>query len=122
MRLATSRLATLLALSVSGCTAADLPDEMDIEDGIAVEDGKEDNYLSFTAKEFVLEGTTRITTTAGATEADVKKLVGLKHIAVAWFINQYLVDKEHEDANASYGGFGAMAKGGSFEEANLHKV
>jgi hypothetical protein len=114
-------LATVSAILVTGCTGA-LPDAEDIEDGVVVEDGKEDNFLSLTAREFVLEGKARVVAGEDATEAEVEKLIGLKQIAIAWFLNQYLVDKEREDANASYGGFGAMSKAGSYEELGIRKV
>ena len=53
----------------------------------------------------------------------MRKLIGLKHIAITWFLNQYLVDKEregeHADANADYGGFAAMVKDGAYEDLRL---
>ena len=59
----------------------------------------------------------------GATEARVRKLIGLEHTAITWFLNQYLVDKErdgeHPDANADYGGFSAMVKDGAFEDFQI---
>jgi hypothetical protein len=123
MRLGKAPLATVSAtlLALGGCSP-EIVDELDVEDGVLVEEGKEDNFFSISAKEFVLSGTSRIVAGEDATEDEVKRLIGLKHVANAWFINQYLVDKERTDSNASYGGFGAMAKGGSFSEANLRKV
>ena len=111
-----------LLLVLGACAPAEAPDPGEVEDGVVVEDGKEDNFLSLSAREYVLEGRTTVTVPEGTSEAEVKRLVSLKQIAVAWFLNQYLVDKEHEDENASYGGFGAMAKNGDFAALELRKV
>jgi hypothetical protein len=112
----------LLATVVTcvSCSAAP-PAPDDIEDGVAVDPGKEDNFLSASAKEYVLEGRATVTVDAGASDRDVQKIIGLKHIAIAWFLNQYFVDKEEEDANHDYGGMGAMVKTGSYEDLDIQK-
>jgi hypothetical protein len=110
-----------LALLVAASCAATNSGSDGIEDGVAVESGKEDNFFSLSAKEFVLEGRASISVEAGASDRQVQKLIGLKHIAIAWFLNQYLVDKDEEDANHGYGGLGAMVKTGSYEDLDLHK-
>src|SRR5262245_23563786 len=118
-----ARIAATLLVAAAGCNAAaPAPPADEVEDGVAVAEGKEDNFLSVTAREFVLEGRATVTVAEGTSEADVKKLVSLKHIAIAWFLNQYLVDKEHEDANYNYGGFGAMVKTGSYQDLEIAKV
>jgi hypothetical protein len=48
--------------------------------------------------------------------------VSLRQIAIAWFLNQYLVDKEEEESNAHYGGYGAMAKASDFESLNIRET
>jgi hypothetical protein len=109
-----------LALTVAACTPAPPPDE--IEDGQVVEDGKEDDFLSLTAEEYVFTATGRVTYPAGTSDAEIKKLISLKHISIAWFLNQYLVEKESTDANASYGGFNGMVKTGSYEDLEITRI
>jgi len=96
--------------------------------GVVVPDGKEDNFLSANAQEYVVEGVTTVTIEselAGAPEeeklARVQKLIPLKQIAVGWFLNQYLGDK-HGDANAEYGGFSSLTKNGSYEQLNITAI
>jgi hypothetical protein len=109
-------------MTAAGCGKTESFDE-DAEDGVLVEDGKDDNFLSVKAKEYVVTGTARVVVEAGQGEARARKLIMLKHVATTWFLNQYLVDKEktgpHPDANAGFGGFGAMVKDGVFEDLNL---
>lgn len=121
------------ALALSGCAqepstaAADLgTGEEFVEDGEVVPEGKADDFFSATASEFVIAGSDTVTLEASyATRstadrlARARELVGLRQIALAWFLNQYLVDKEEEEANHAYGGFGAMAKAGDYESANI---
>jgi hypothetical protein len=129
---ALAALPLLAGVSLSAC-APELPpgDEGEefVEDAIAVADGKADDFLSRTAREYVVSGTATVTlesTYASRPEAErlarAQQLVSLKQIAIAWFLNQYLVDKEEEEANASYGGFGAMAKAGDYAELNIRRV
>src|SRR5215470_6682091 len=115
-------LATALA---SGCVSQPPPAPIDadeVEDGFVVEDGKEDNFYSLSAREYVVEGRARVTPATGASDADVKKLVSLKHVAIAWFLNQYLVDKEDDEANASYGGYASMVKTGDYDDLAIANV
>ncbi len=100
-----------------------------VDDAIVVPEGKADDFLSMTAREFVVTGTASVTledrfATATETErmARARELVSLRQIAIAWFLNQYLVDKEEEEDNASYGGFGAMAKAGDYEALQIRRV
>ncbi|MEO8699020.1 MAG: hypothetical protein ABI867_03220 [Kofleriaceae bacterium] len=114
-----------LATCLAACSAEPVVGEDGAEDGIIVEDGKADDFLSVKAKEFVVTGTARVVVEEGASEARVKKAVGLKHTAITWFLNQYLVDKEkegeHADPNADYGGFSAMVKDGVFKDLQITK-
>ncbi len=126
--------ATLLALA--GCAPMDAEGSGEpishldeVEDGLVVEDGKADDFLSLTAREFVIAGTDTVELEpeyARRTEAErlerARELVGLRQIALAWFLNVYLVDKDDDDANARYGGFGAMAKAGDYESANIRSM
>jgi hypothetical protein len=100
-----------------------------IEDAEAVEDGKADDYLSLSAREYVVAGRASVTLEpeySSRTEtqrmARVRELIGYQQIAIAWFLNQYLVDKEHEESNADYGGFGAMSKAGDYESLAIARV
>jgi len=126
----------MAAAVLAGCAAEALPvaagaetNFEDLEEAFVVPDGKADDFLSLSAREFVVEGTDTVTiepelATASSTRkmTRVRELIGLRHIANAWFLNQYLVDKESEEANAQYGGFGAMAKAGSYEQMDIRAV
>jgi hypothetical protein len=116
-----AKLSATLGLLALAC-AGPHPDADEVEDGFAVEDGKEDNFLSISARELIVEGRARVTLPADASEDDVRKLVSLKQISIAWFLNQYLVDKEASESNAQYGGFGAMAKASSYAELGITKL
>lgn len=130
--LAALSIVTPLALLV-GCAAEDpsLFDEGEefVEDAEVVPPGKADDYLSLTAREFVVSGTATVTlepSYSSRTEAQrlarARELVAYRQIAIAWFLNQYLVDKEEEESNAEYGGFGAMAKAGDYESLSITRV
>ncbi|CAN5885088.1 hypothetical protein BH11MYX3_BH11MYX3_37280 [soil metagenome] len=114
--------ATALSASLFGA-CADSEDSTDPEDSVFVDDSKADDFFSSSAIEYLLEGKSTVvldasyaTKTVAERDAAAKKLVGLKQLSIAWFITQYFVDKEHEDANADFGGFGGMAKGGAFQD------
>ncbi|MBA2541008.1 MAG: hypothetical protein H0V17_15320 [Deltaproteobacteria bacterium] len=115
-------LATCLTASLFGC-ADSVPESEDPEDSVFVDDSKADDFFSLSAQEYLLEGKSTVvldasfaTKTEAERAAEAKRLVGLKQIAVAWFVTQYLVDKEEKDPNAKFGGFGGLAKGGAFED------
>jgi len=112
--------------SLLGCSSGS--PSGDPEDSVFVDDSKADDFFSVSAVEYTLEGTSSVTLDASfagkpADErlAEAKKLIGYKQIALAWFITQYLVDKEHEDANADFGGFGGMAKAGAYEDLQIRE-
>lgn len=113
MRLPATLVATALA---TACGLHPDVDPSEVEDGFVVPEGKEDNFLSTSAREYVLSGKSTVTVEAGQGLARAKELIALKHVAIAWFLNQYLVEKDHDAANASYGGFTAMVKAGSYED------
>ncbi len=112
-------------ISLTGCTGgADEAD--DPEDSVFVDDSKADDFFSTSAAEFILEGKSTVTIDAALASAPqaerlaaAKKLVGYKQIAVAWFVTQYLVAKEHDAANASFGGFSGLAKAGAFQDLGI---
>ncbi len=116
--------AALVPAGLTGCASE--ADEGDPEDGIFVDDGKEDDFLSLSAQEYLIEGTTSITLTGAdaaltgaARDARVRELVGYKQIAIAWFLTQYLVAKEADSPNHAFGGFGGIAKAGAFEDLQV---
>ena len=98
----------------------------DPEDSFIVDDNKADDFFSVSAVEYILEGKSTVTldsslSTASAEQklAAAKKLVGLKQIAIAWFVTQYFVSKEHDAPNASFGGFSGIAKAGAFTDQGI---
>jgi hypothetical protein len=117
--------ATALSTGLFASACADVP-EGDPEDSVFVDDSKADDFFSTAAIEYVLEGKSTVTLDASmaslsaeAKLAEVKKLVGYKQIAIAWFLTQYLVNKEPDEANASFGGFSGIAKGGAFQDLGI---
>jgi hypothetical protein len=113
-------LATLVATIACSSPATFDPD--DVEDGVVVDPDKADNYYSLVAREYTLTGTSSVTVAAGTSMDDVKQLITLKHIGIAWFLDNWLVDKEDDDANHAYGGFSAMVKTGSYEDLAITKT
>ncbi|MBK9036600.1 MAG: hypothetical protein IPL61_36015 [Myxococcales bacterium] len=118
--------AVTAGLASTACTDGVDLDADDPEDSVFVDDGKADDFLSLSAQEYTLEGHSTVVLDAAladrpATErlAAAKQLIGYKQIAIAWFVTQYLVDKEEEDPNASFGGFGGMAKAGAYEDLEI---
>jgi len=108
-------------LSQVGCASFDT--DGDPEDSVFVDDSKADDFFSTAAAEYILEGTSTVMLDAAMANASAdekaaaaKKLVGYKQVAIAWFLTQYLVDKEPDEANASFGGFSGIAKGGEFQD------
>ena len=91
--------------------------------------GKTDNFISNSAQEYVLEGTTTVTIEESLRDASdedklarVKELVGLKQIVIGWFLNQYMTEKKDDDPNAEYGGFNSLTKHDSYEELGIRAV
>lgn len=105
--------AALAAGLLASCEAAN-----DAEEGaVAVAPGKQDNYLSPTSREYRLWGLGDLKLGAefkGKSDAEKKaqvdEMLGYRFKAYAHFINQYVTNKEHEDANAKYGGFSGLVR------------
>jgi hypothetical protein len=119
-------LALPFALALGAC-AEDAPPAAPL--GSIIEPGKADNFLSQSAREYWVEGTTAITLDASWASksesqrlAEVKRLVPYKQVVIGWFLNRYIVDKEEKDPDAKYGGFKSLTKNGSYEDLNLTKV
>ena len=117
--------ALLVVMGLGGCVTG--PEQTTLP--FVVEDGKEDDFLSVAGQEYVLRGSPRVTleteyatATAEQVEARVRELIGLENIAVGWFLNQYLMEKSHDEPNQGYGGYGAMVRDGSYKAANARAV
>ncbi len=118
--------ALLLAACDAGTEAPELPPGEALE---LVEPGKEDNFLSSSAQEYLLAGKTTVRledSYAGASAevrlARARELVPFRQTVVGWFLNQYMVEKSHDASNASHGGFKALTKNGSWEDLGLTEV
>jgi hypothetical protein len=92
--------------------------------------GRADNFRSVTAREYRVSGQTQVTlepTLADADPADrdarARALADAKGLAIVWFLNIFLAEKDEElDANASYGGWGALARNGSLLPTALEPI
>lgn len=128
----TSSLACWAAATISLVAACGSPAsegevvEDDPEDGVVVPEGKEDDFFSERASEYIVEGKTTVViesslanASAAKKEKRVRELIGYKQIAISWFLTQYLVDKEDDASNADYGGMGGIAKNGAFEDLGV---
>ena len=116
----------LVAIVALGCGSEG---GFDDEGGVFVEEGKEDNFLSTTAQEYMVEGTMTVTlekdlalASSAAKLKRVHELIPLKQIQVGWFLNQYLAEKEDDSSNKDYGGFSALTKNGAYEELAIEPV
>ena len=106
---------------IAGCAnPTTAPDSND--DDVIVPEGKEDDFFATSAKEYFVSGRSTVTledTLKGHAAAEklarIKQLVVLKNVAIGWFLNVYLTDKEDEDANKKYGGFGGLVRFASEE-------
>lgn len=119
------RLAPVLALLcvagvVAGCGAPAPAND----DDVIVPAGKEDDFFSSDAVEYWVTGTGTVTVEDGLADdaarlARARQLVQLKNVAISWFLNTYLTDKEDEDSNKSYGGFAALTRFASESDGQL---
>lgn len=113
-----------LALGSSACDGETAPTEEEV--GSLVEEGKADNFLAASASEYWIEGSTTIALDSSWSNkseaqrlAEVKRLIPFKQVVIGWFLNRYIVDKDPKEADASYGGFKALTKNGSYEDMNI---
>ncbi|MFO0750324.1 MAG: lamin tail domain-containing protein [Myxococcota bacterium] len=112
-------------LLVSACADGGATEETPL----VVPEGKEDNFLSRSAQEYLVEGQTTIVLEGAdlaLSDADklerAKHLIAYKQVVVAWFLNAWIGPKDSEDKNFGYGGFNALTKNGSFEDLAIHKI
>lgn len=90
--------------------------------------GKADNYFSTEGQEYTVTGATWGTleqscVSANPSSPDAQKrcameAITLKNFSIAWFLNQYIIDK-HEAANEDWGGFTAMTRPESYESLEV---
>lgn len=124
LRIVAAALALALLAPLAACESDTAGDADELP--TVVQPGKEDNFLSASAQEYVLEGTSSVTLepsyanrSAEEKLARAQELVPLQQVVIAWFLNAYLVEKSSHDANQSYGGFKALTKNGSWEDLDL---
>lgn len=102
-----------VACGSSDSSPAQTTDDSPLAD--VVPEGKADDYLSPTSIEYRLWGEGQLTLdTAWADKTDLDKeshakdLLDYKFKAYSHFINVYVTNKEHTDANKDYGGFSGL--------------
>jgi hypothetical protein len=108
---------------VAGC-GAQVGDAASNDDDVIVPEGKEDDFYASSAAEYWFSGTGTVTVEETLTTQDAKlkrarELVQLKNVAISWFLNTYLIDKEDEEANKAYGGFSALTRFASEMDGEL---
>lgn len=90
--------------------------------------GKADNYFSTEGQEYTVTGATYgmmeqscLTTHAASPDAQKRcslEAITLKNFSIAWFLNQYIIDK-HDAPNEDWGGFTAMTRPESYESLEV---
>ncbi len=121
------RLVPVLLLLLSCSSDPDVVDPGLLgEESTIVPHGKEDNFFSKSAREYLVEGRTEVVLDEKDADlspakrlAKAKRLIPLKQIALAWFLHSYIAPKDKKDNNAGYGGFNALTRNGSFEDLRI---
>jgi hypothetical protein len=118
-----------LLLGCGGEPAEPVGEGDDRADEIVVPDGKLDDFFTSSGREYWVTGTATVTieealatATPERKRARALQLVALKNVAISWFLNGYLIDKEDEDTNKAYGGFAALTRFASEEGGELIAV
>lgn len=130
LRFALAAAATVGSATLCGCgSPADTNAANNSDDYEFVGSGKEDNYRSTSAREFVATSTLTVVldeADAALPEAERLKraedLVSAKLLQVGWFLNLWVSDKEPEDSNKDYGSFHAMARNSSVKSLAITAV
>lgn len=126
-------LALASSLSLAACggetTEPDGPQTPDDIPRVLGAGEKADNFLSASAQEYFVRGTTTVELGpeyADASEEDrlarAQELVPYKQVVIGWFLNAYLIDKSNDADNAEYGGMKALTKNDSYESLNIRHV
>jgi len=123
------RLIFVALLLTLGCGEVKIIDSSELSMPAAVPLGKEDNFLSETAREYLVEGEVIVklddfdSDLAESTRLDmVKRLIPFKQIAVTWFLNAWIAPKDAKDANAKYGGFNSLTKNASLDDLDIRRI
>jgi hypothetical protein len=96
------------------------------DENVIVPYGKEDNFFSNVAQEYL--ATAEVTFQLDAAYAEksqseqldrARKVMEGKTEQIAWFLHVYLIDKSHDDEAGDYGGLRAMVLDGSYESDGL---
>jgi hypothetical protein len=121
-----SLIAVVLTL---GCGELSIIDSNQMALPSAIPHAKEDNFLSVSAREYLVEGEAFVklddfdADLAESTKLKmVKRLIPYKQIAITWFLNAWISPKDGKDANAKYGGFNALTKNASMEDLDIRKI
>ena len=114
--------ATLVPIAVVAFAfACNASDSSFPEDGIVVTDDKSDDFISTAAVEFIIEGRSFVTVEDGEGLERAEELIRLKHVAISWFLNDFLIEEENT-TTGEVSGFGAMVKTGSFEDLEIRQL
>jgi len=88
--------------------------------------GKEDNFFSNTAQEYLASSTVEIVLadsykdkTAAERDERARQIMAGKTKQIAWYLHVYVIDKSRDDKQANYGGLRAMVLDGSYESDAL---
>jgi len=112
----------LILLATAACSSAS------VDDGAESADSNLD-FFAASAREYWVSGKSTVTLEPELRDASedaktkrAKELVTLKNVAVNWFLDTYLRNKENEETNHAYGGFSALTKFASEEDGTITKV
>ncbi len=121
-------LSSTLSLVACGAPTSSVDPPADLPRTLAAGE-KSDNFLSETAQEYFVRGTTTVVIEPEYAElsederlARVQELVPYRQIVIGWFLKEYLIDKSGDASNADYGGMQALTKNESYESLNIRLV
>ena len=115
----------LVATVASGCNGLEIA-PADLDENVIVAPGKEDNFFSNVAQEYLATAQVAITLDASykdKTEAEqlarAHTIMEGKTKQIAWFLHVYVIDKSDDDDAGDYGGLRAMVLDGSHDSEAL---
>jgi len=111
---------------IAGCAGPVTDVQQD--ENVIVAPGKEDNFFSNTAQEYLAQSDVSFELDASwASKSESEQLERAKRVMegktkqIAWFLHVYLIDKSHDDEAGDYGGLRAMVLDGSYESDALKR-
>jgi hypothetical protein len=117
---------TVCLLAASLLLGACTTQGTDEDENVIAPAGKEDNFFSNTAQEYLASATVELaleeewkTKTQAERDERARKLMEGKTKQIAWYLHVYLIDKSRDDKYGSYGGLRAMVLDGSYESDAL---